>query len=85
LLLRTSTSIPGTGATSVRVTVPVTSFDPTMDETLRVNALRVMVAGCSVIVCDRLTPVESVPVTSTGVEEATGLVTTALCPLLVPA
>jgi hypothetical protein len=62
-----STSIPGAGATSVRVTVPVEEFEPMIEIGLSVTELNVTFAGCSVIVCELLTPVESVAVTTTAV------------------
>jgi len=66
------------------VTVPVRLFEPTIDVVLSVSELSVTVAGCNVTVCERLTPVGSVAVTTTGVEELTGFVKTVVVPEVPP-
>jgi hypothetical protein len=48
--------IPPDGATAVRVTVPVSLFEPMIELVLSDSELSVIPAGCRVMVCDTLTP-----------------------------
>src|SRR5258708_33498977 len=76
--------MPGEGATAVRVTVPVSGFEPISEVVLRVSELRVIGAGCRVMVWDRFTPVGSVAVTVTEAGASTGLASTVVWPVEAP-